>query len=171
MIIKLLGMGFKDYMRDTFNLFDALLVIVSLIDFVLLNIPEISQNGSGGALSAFRGIRLLRVFKLARSWKSFRELLHTIVLTVKEITTFSILLLICMLIFTLLGMELFGHKVFFDEFDRVVDIDVEDMDAVALAELLPPRPNFDTFYMSLTSIFIVFIGEDWQSIMHMHYRV
>lgn len=119
-------------------------------------------------MSAFRGIRLLRVFKLARSWKSFRELLHTIFLTVKEITTFSILLLICMLIFTLLGMELFGHRVFFDEFDRVVDLDT---DAAVSVELLPPRPNFDTFYMSLTSIFIVFIGEDWQSIMHMHYRV
>ena len=161
-------MGFKDYMRDTYNLFDALLVMISLVDFVLLNIPAISQNGSGGAFLAFRGIRVLRVFKLARSWKSFRELLHTIFLTVKEITTFSILLLICMLIFTLLGMELFGHKVFFDEFDRVVD---SDIDAAASEELLPPRPNFDTFYMSLTSIFIVFIGEDWQSIMHMHYRV
>lgn len=75
------------------------------------------SGGSGGALSAFRGIRLLRVFKLARSWTSFRELLHKIVLTVKEITTFSILLMICMFIFTLLGMELYGHKIKFDEND------------------------------------------------------
>ena len=119
MLIKLVGMGIKEYTRDAFNIFDAILVIVSLIDFVLLQIPEISAN-SGGALSAFRGIRLLRVFKLARSWKSFRELLHTIMLTMKEIFTFSVLLLICMLIFTLLGMELFGHKVKFDEYDQVV---------------------------------------------------
>lgn len=116
MIIKLLGLGFKEYARDTFNIFDATLVVISLIDFALLQIPQMS-GGSGGALSAFRGIRLLRVFKLARSWTSFRELLHKIVLTVKEITTFSILLLICMFIFTLLGMELYGHKIKFDEND------------------------------------------------------
>ena len=178
MIIKLIGMGVKEYTRDPFNIFDAILVIISLADFILMQIPEISENGSGGALSAFRGIRLLRVFKLARSWKSFRELLHTIMLTMKEVTPFSILLVICMLIFTLLGMELFGHKVRFDESDRVVedyDIEVDDqaLTVVELAgqQLLPPRPNFDTFYMSLTSIFIVFIGEDWQSGMHSHFRV
>ena len=38
-------------------------------------------------------------------------------------------------------------------------------------QLVPPRPNFDNFYMALTSIFVVFIGEDWHVIMHSHYRV
>ena len=55
-------------------------------------------------MSAFRGIRLLRVFKLARSWKSFRELLAKILVTVKDISTFSVLLLIWIMIFTLLGI-------------------------------------------------------------------
>ena len=114
MIIKLIGLGFKEYTRDSFNIFDAILVIVSLVDFVLLQIPEIS-GGTGGALSAFRGVRLLRVFKLARSWTSFRQLLSTMVKTMKEIIPFSSLLGICMFIFTLLGMELFGHKVRFNE--------------------------------------------------------
>ena len=43
MIIKLIGLGFKEYARDTFNIFDALLVIISLVDFVLLQIPEIRR--------------------------------------------------------------------------------------------------------------------------------
>lgn len=115
MIIKLIGLGLKRYTRDTFNIFDALLVIISLVDFVLLHIPEFSAGGSGGALSAFRGVRLLRVFKLARSWTSFRELLQTMVKTVKEIIPFSSLLGICMFIFSLLGMELFGYRVRFDK--------------------------------------------------------
>lgn len=38
-------------------------------------------------------------------------------------------------------------------------------------ETFAPRPNFDQFYMAFTAIFIVFIGEDWQSVMHNHYRV
>jgi hypothetical protein len=37
MVLKLLGLGFKDYLRDGFNIFDALLVILSLVEegFVL----------------------------------------------------------------------------------------------------------------------------------------
>lgn len=76
MIIKLIGLGVKDYTRDAFNIFDACLVIISLVDYIILHIPQLSFGSSGGALSAFRSIRLLRVFKLARSWTSFRELLQ-----------------------------------------------------------------------------------------------
>ena len=142
-------------------------MIISTVDFIILQIPEIS-GGTGGALSAFRGIRLLRVFKLARSWTSFRELLSTMIKTMKEIVPFSSLLGICMFIFTLLGMELFGHKVKFDENDQVpLQIDIDS----GVVEAIAPRPNFDQFYMAFTAIFIVFIGEDWQSVMHTHYRV
>lgn len=35
MLVKLGGMGIKHYARDTFNLFDALLVILSLVEMVL----------------------------------------------------------------------------------------------------------------------------------------
>ena len=75
MIIKLLGLGFKGYARDANNIFDACLVIISLVDYIILQIPSLSMGSSGGALSAFRSIRLLRVFKLARSWTVFKELL------------------------------------------------------------------------------------------------
>ena len=34
MIIKLIGLGFKDYSKDAFNIFDATLVIISLVDFM-----------------------------------------------------------------------------------------------------------------------------------------
>ena len=119
MIIKLIGLGFKDYTKDAFNIFDAFLVIISMVDFVISKVPQIS-GGSGGALSAFRGIRLLRVFKLARSWTSFRELLNSIALSVKEVGFFLVLLAIVMFIFALLGMELYGHKVKFAEDDSLL---------------------------------------------------
>ena len=87
--------------------------------------------------------------------------------TMKEIIPFSSLLGICMFIFTLLGMELFGHKVRFDENELVPT--AEDIEKGV--ETFAPRPNFDLFYMAFTAIFIVFIGEDWQAVMHNHYRV
>lgn len=119
MIIKLFGLGFKEYTRDSFNIFDALIVVLSMIDLVY----SASLGGGesqAGALSAFRGVRLLRVFKLARSWSSFREILQKIIITMKDVSTFSVLLLMFMFIFTLLGMELFGYKVAFDSDDRPI---------------------------------------------------
>jgi len=35
MLIKLFGLGFKDYARDNYNLLDALLVIASLVNNIL----------------------------------------------------------------------------------------------------------------------------------------
>ena len=167
MIIKLIGLGLKDYTRDAFNIFDASLVIISLIDFIILHIAQLGVGTTGGsALLAFRGVRLLRVFKLARSWIRFRELLQQILFTVKEITYFLVLLLICMFIFSLLGMELYSQRIRFNQDGFIPDGDT-DPDEL----LISPRPNFDSFYMAFTSIFIVFIGEDWQTLMHSHYRI
>jgi hypothetical protein len=73
MILKLFGLGFKEYGRDSYNLFDAVLVVVSLAEYAL-SVAGL-EGLTGGALSALRGVRLLRVFKLARSWKSFRAIL------------------------------------------------------------------------------------------------
>ena len=73
MIIKLVGLGLKDYADDSFNLFDCAVVMISLIENLIEWVGI--DFGGGGAISALRAIRLLRVFKLARSWTSFRELL------------------------------------------------------------------------------------------------
>lgn len=112
MIIKLIGLGFRQYARDSFNLFDAFIVAISLVDLIItVSISNDSSETPTGALSAFRGLRLLRIFKLARSWTSFREILAKILKTLKHVSTFVVLLLIFMFIFSLLGMELFGYKV------------------------------------------------------------
>ena len=161
MIIKLIGLGVKDYTRDAFNIFDACLVIISLVDYIILQVPQLNVS-SGGALSAFRGVRLLRVFKLARSWTSFRILLKQILFTVREVAYFLVLLFIIMFIFALLGMELYGTRVRFATDGSVLESDDEPSEA--------PRPNFDTFYMAMTTIFILFIGEDWHKVMHSHLR-
>jgi len=54
---------------------------------------------------------------LARSWKSFRELLEKIVITLKDIRNFAVLMLIFMFIYTLLGMELYAYRVIFNDED------------------------------------------------------
>lgn len=75
MIIKLIGYGFKDYFKDNFNKFDALIVCLSIIEISL----SISQSTShGSTLTAFRAIRILRIFKLSRQWKAFNLMITKI---------------------------------------------------------------------------------------------
>lgn len=115
MIIKLIGLGLKNYLLDRFNIFDAIIVILSLVDFsinVAGVIPEDDENS--GIFSAFRAMRILRVIKLARKWKAFKNILEKVIISLGEIGYFSILLLIFMFILALLGMEMFAYSVAYD---------------------------------------------------------
>jgi voltage-gated sodium channel type V alpha len=69
MIIKVVGLGPNSYIKDHYNIFDSLIVALSIIDvFLSATVPENVKMGHG-AISVFRAFRLLRVFKLAKSWK------------------------------------------------------------------------------------------------------
>ena len=35
MVAKMIGLGLKNYAKDSFNLFDALIVVISMVDFTL----------------------------------------------------------------------------------------------------------------------------------------
>ena len=164
MLIKMIGLGLKEYSEDSFNLFDCSVVMISLVENIIDWIGI--DFGGGGAISALRAIRLLRVFKLARSWTSFRELLEKIVITIKDITNISVLMMLFMLIFSLVGSEMYGYKVMYNDEDLSEVVDPKTY----TGEGVYPRQNFNTLYQGLTTIFIVFIGEDWNSVMYDHYR-
>ena len=90
-------------------------MIIGAVDFTLnLAIEEIQSGNTDGIMSALRALRLLRVIKLARHWKAFQEILQTIKDSVIDISNFTVLLLLVLFIFALLGMELFAYTVFFD---------------------------------------------------------
>ena len=161
MVIKMIGLGIKDYSADSFNLFDCTVVIISFVDLIISNIG-VEFNG-GGAISALRAVRLLRVFKLARSWTSFRLLLEKMIITLKDIRNFTVLMLLFMFIYTLLGMELYAYKAVFTN-DDLESVAEEGEDGIF------PRANFNTFLTGFTTIFIVFIGEDWNASMYDHVR-
>jgi hypothetical protein len=69
MLLKLVGLGLSNYFKDNFNVFDCVVVMVSLIDFVIIMTVDESEIGSAAdGLHALRALRLLRIIKLARSW-------------------------------------------------------------------------------------------------------
>ena len=65
-ILKLAGLGVKYYFIDPFNRFDCLIVMTSILDLLLTNVFVQSNINS---VTSLRTARLLRIFKLAKSWK------------------------------------------------------------------------------------------------------
>ena len=47
--LKIFALGIFDYIRDNMNLFDGIIVILSIIELTILN-----QDGGNSAISAFR---------------------------------------------------------------------------------------------------------------------
>ena len=113
MVIKLIGLGFKGYAGDPFNLFDCFVVNIGIVDGIITNLELLDIEA--GAFTSLRAVRLLRVFKLARSWTSFRDLLVKMYITLKDIRNFTVLMLIFMFIYTLLGMEVFAYRIRFKD--------------------------------------------------------
>ncbi|CDW88224.1 voltage-gated ion channel superfamily [Stylonychia lemnae] len=155
MIIKFLGLGFKHYLRDKFNVFDGSIVILSVADVIINYTINKNASTSNGAISAFRAFRLLRIFKLAKQWQKFQELLRTIANSLKDISSFSILLFLFMFTYVLLGLEIFSNQV---KFNDDGELDLENGKS--------PRINFDTFFEAFMTIFIVLTGENWDAIMY-----
>ena len=52
---------------------------------------HVSGNKIGSGIIVLRGFRLLRIFKLARSWTSFRTLIAKIIETLPNVISFGFL--------------------------------------------------------------------------------
>lgn len=67
MTVKIVAFGFKRYFKGSiFNMFDAVIVIASMIDIFVSNLViSKDSTASGSVITALRGFRLLRIFKLA----------------------------------------------------------------------------------------------------------
>lgn len=69
MVLKIMGLGIREYVRDGFNIFDAVIIIIGLLEY----------TGVGSrAITVLRSFRLLRIFKIVRSWSGLRKLLKTV---------------------------------------------------------------------------------------------
>lgn len=110
-VFKLIGLGVRGYVSDKFNIFDCLIVIISLLDMIMASNGD---SAGGDAFAALRAFRLFRIFKIFRSG-DLRTLLDSIAFTVITIKDYAILLGLFIYVFALLGESFFAGKVKFDD--------------------------------------------------------
>ncbi|KAH8304189.1 hypothetical protein KR059_003179 [Drosophila kikkawai] len=99
--MKLMAMSPKYYFQEGWNIFDFIIVALSLL--------ELGLEGVQG-LSVLRSFRLLRVFKLAKSWPTLNLLISIMGRTVGALGNLTFVLCIIIFIFAVMGMQLFGKN-------------------------------------------------------------
>ncbi|XP_042204472.1 sodium channel protein para-like isoform X7 [Homarus americanus] len=137
--LKIIAMNPKYYLQEGWNIFDFIIVFLSLLELGLANVS---------GLSVLRSFRLLRVFKLAKSWPTLNLLISIMGKTVGALGNLTFVLCIIIFIFAVMGMQLFGKN-----YTENVSRFPENPDGRL------PRWNFTDFMHSFMIVFRVLCGE------------
>lgn len=133
-LMKIIALSPKFYFREGFNVFDAIIVGLSLL--------ELGLEGVYG-LSVLRTFRLLRVFRLARSWPTMNVLISICGHAISDLGNLTFVLAIIVFIFAVMGMQLFGNK----------------YTATSFTDGVVPRWNFNDFMHSFMIVFRILCAE------------
>lgn len=144
MSMKLFGLGFRGYFKDPVNYLDFLVVTLSMFELF-------SLGDSFSSMKAFRTIRIFRIFRVLKVARLFRHLesMNQIIKVLSNISRFAylaLLLFLFIMIFALLGMQIFGGK-----------FDFEDG---------KPRSTFDNFHWAFVTVFQILSLENWPVVMY-----
>ncbi|XP_071552372.1 muscle calcium channel subunit alpha-1-like isoform X11 [Panulirus ornatus] len=144
MLLKMYSLGFQGYFVSLFNRFDCFVVISSITEVVLTTTKIMPPLG----VSVLRCVRLLRVFKVTKYWRSLSNLVASLLNSIQSIASLLLLLFLFIIIFALLGMQVFGGRFNFNPTEE------------------KPRHNFDNFVQAMLTVFQILTGEDWNVVMY-----
>ncbi|XP_019744421.1 sodium channel, voltage-gated, type I-like, alpha isoform X2 [Hippocampus comes] len=137
MVFKLIAMDPYYYFQEGWNIFDGIIVSLSLMELGLSNVV---------GMSVLRSFRLLRVFKLAKSWPTLNTLIKIIGNSVGALGNLTLVLAIIVFIFAVVGMQLFGKS-------------YKDCVCKISSDCTLPRWHMSDFFHSFLIVFRVLCGE------------
>ncbi|KAG9267425.1 sodium channel protein type 4 subunit alpha A-like [Astyanax mexicanus] len=137
MVFKLIAMDPYYYFQVGWNIFDSIIVTLSLVELGLANVQ---------GLSVLRSFRLLRVFKLAKSWPTLNMLIKIIGNSVGALGNLTLVLAIIVFIFAVVGMQLFGKS-------------YKDCVCKIAQDCELPRWHMNDFFHSFLIVFRILCGE------------
>ncbi|XP_033624023.1 sodium channel protein type 10 subunit alpha isoform X2 [Fukomys damarensis] len=138
MVFKIIAFDPYYYFQKKWNIFDSIIVTVSLLELSVVR---------KGSLSVLRTFRLLRVFKLAKSWPTLNTLIKIIGNSVGALGNLTIILAIIVFIFALVGKQLLGEAYCNHQAKLTLPGDKE------------PRWHMMDFFHSFLIVFRILCGE------------
>jgi len=156
MMLKMIAMGWPNYFKEGWNVFDCIIVVSSLYTFGVevtgkingtIEEGEEGQNalGDASALRALRVFRVLRAVKAVKHFEATQNIIAVFESAAEEYVLFMFLLSLSMFIVTLTGMNLFGAK--YDECDAQYN-----------------EGTFNSLMSSFALVFRVLTIDDWNAI-------
>ena len=162
LIFKLIGYGIRNYCKDAFNVFDAFVVSLSLVElainFTSYSSPFVPDNAGKGGASALRAVRIFRIFRVLRVSRLLRKLhfmkviIQVIKGTAEQFAYIALLMFLFVFIFALLGTQVFGGTYQFMKSPTDV------------------RWGFNSFQSAFFTSFIILTLENWNSLLYDHLR-
>uniref|UniRef100_A0A4W6G2E4 Calcium voltage-gated channel subunit alpha1 E n=1 Tax=Lates calcarifer TaxID=8187 RepID=A0A4W6G2E4_LATCA len=141
MFLKMYSLGPRLYFHSSFNCFDCSVIVGSIFEVLW----GFFRPGTSFGISVLRALRLLRIFKITKYWASLRNLVVSLMNSMKSIISLIFLLFLFIVVFALLGMQLFGGRFIFEDYTPT---------------------NFDTFPAAIMTVFQILTGEDWNEVMY-----
>ncbi|XP_072770549.1 sodium channel, voltage-gated, type I-like, alpha isoform X2 [Nerophis lumbriciformis] len=137
MVLKIIALDPYYYFQEGWNIFDGVIVCLSLMELCLASV---------GGMAVLRSFRLLRVFKLAKSWPTLNTLIKIIGNSVGALGNLTLVLAIIVFIFAVVGMQLFGKN-------------YKDCVCKISSKCILPRWHMNDFFHSFLIVFRVLCGE------------
>lgn len=145
-----------------------MICLLSIVDIALQTINDhVSTSSLFKTISLnFRGLRFLKVMRVANLWPPFASMVVKKSKTRRVISSFFVLILLFVAMYGMIGFEYFQDKIKMDTHGHIIKItELEDHNDHESLKLKSPRLNFDTFWDSVLSVFVCLLGDEWNVIM------
>jgi hypothetical protein len=149
-VLKIVGLGYLQYFKDKWNVFDICIVLLSLVGIGL------NQEGSGsgdgtsgtgfGVVRAFRALRITRLIRIIKSAAALKRQLQVLVLSAPSLLNVGGLLVLVWFIYAVLGVQFFWN-------------------VQPRSDYLNQHANFENFGNAIFLLIRMTTGENWHRVM------
>ena len=148
-LLKTIGLGFRGYFYNTWNKFDFIIMVLSLVDILFdNNLKLLSTFIDLGPklLRAARALRLARLLRIMKNLSNLQKLVRTLLFSLPMLVNVIVIILVVFFIYTLLGCYLFSK--------------------VEGGEVIDDYINFKNFAFGIMTLFKVSTADKWGKIMY-----
>lgn len=178
-LIKIIAKGLifsnlpiKPYLRDSWNILDAFVVVVSSVDLAYYWAGSDNANGALSALRSLRALRALRPLRVISRNESMRLIVKALLASLPSMANVMLVFALFLLIFGIIAVS-FYQGMFWqcqDRWDTEVPIDMDmvdtKQDCLDLGgEWVNSKSNFDNVPNAMLTLFIMSSSESWIDIM------
>ena len=146
-VLKLTGLGIRQYLLSGWNVFDFTLVSGALIADMLKGLESLGVQIDPGTIRLLRIFRIARLLRLMKVGGKVNQLITTVVVSVPALANVGVLLFLFLYIYSILGVELF-HKL------------------PLSGDFINDDANFASFGNAMLTLFRCITGESYNGIMH-----